>query len=457
MADYPNSSEKRVRAALERNGVTTTTPIYVACSGGLDSTVAAERIASSNWNVRGLLHVDHGTRDALAHRRDREVVEKTGQRLGVPVISRSIAAGAIVEEATVSGESVEAVARRRRYRIFAELIGDSDAVVVTGHHGDDDAETVLMRLVSGRSMYESPAMKERSTLFGVTVVRPFLSWSREELHAYACAHELEWSEDRTNDDTRYLRNYLRHEILPRLSQRFPGVAESVRRAGYEIEQLRLAVEETVGEHRWGTFADDGSWRIETTLFAELSPIQREFVLRAAIKRVSGSDRVSFRPFASLTERDPVDAPPIDSADLSFRVLGDTLTLQRRIVRSLESGYLLEVSDGSCVVISVGGVRVVPRTGVADSSRRSWGPVTPPLVARDYRPGDAVFRRGRPRRWKELFAASRTQRLERPRCVIEDRDGIVAIVRSADAYALRETVDERRDSPGRAAVCVQIND
>lgn len=128
------------------------------------------------------------------------------------------------------GESLEAVARKARYTIYQQQACDA---VVLAHHQDDQAETVLLQLMRGSGVQGLAAMpKKRSLSSGVRVIRPFLDISRATLLSYAKTHQLSWVEDESNVDSRYQRNFLRHEILPRLTPRYPFIAKTLARAAY---------------------------------------------------------------------------------------------------------------------------------------------------------------------------------------------------------------------------------
>ncbi len=179
----------------------------VGYSGGLDSTVllhaAAMRLPPERLRA---LHVNHGLQpEARAWQRHCERVAET---LGVAID---------VLRVTVEAGNVEAQARRARYSAWRETLRPSERLLL-GHHADDQAETVLWRLFTGRAPVGMP--KERPLGDG-RLARPFLHLRRSQLAAYAKAHDLAWVEDPANADRRLDRNFIRHEIMPNLEARFP--------------------------------------------------------------------------------------------------------------------------------------------------------------------------------------------------------------------------------------------
>lgn len=185
--------------------------VAVGFSGGLDSTVllhaAAMRFAASNLRA---LHVNHGLQpEARAWQRHCEEVANT---LGVAIE---------VLRVTVRPGNVEARARGARYTAWREALGPSELLLL-GHHADDQAETVLWRLFTGRAPVGMPRTRP---LGAGSLCRPLLHLRRSRLLEYAESNRLSWVEDPSNADTAHDRNFIRHEIVPRIEARFPGAVD----------------------------------------------------------------------------------------------------------------------------------------------------------------------------------------------------------------------------------------
>ena len=121
------------------------------------------------------------------------------------------------------GESPEAAARRARYTALAAVL-EPDTALLTAHHRDDQAETLLLQLLRGAGPHGLAAMPEAAHLGQGKLLRPLLGVDRTELLAYAHAHDLHWIEDDSNANTSFDRNYLRHRILPLLWERWPAAS-----------------------------------------------------------------------------------------------------------------------------------------------------------------------------------------------------------------------------------------
>ena len=225
----------------------------VALSGGLDSTVLLHLLASLAQREAlpplSAIHIHHGLQAAAdawpAHCRE------LCTALSVPLQ---------VEHVQVApGASLEQAARAARYAAFAARLG-VDEVLLTAQHRDDQAETLLFRLLRGAGVQGLSAMPESRALGVGQLVRPLLNCSRDELLAYAREHGLTWVEDPSNSDERFSRNYLRRQVLPALLGRWPQASANMARSAAhlgeagqlldELAQQDVAAAEMPGEFAW---------------------------------------------------------------------------------------------------------------------------------------------------------------------------------------------------------------
>jgi tRNA(Ile)-lysidine synthase len=185
--------------------------VVVALSGGIDSVVllhALNSILPPRGGSVAALHVHHG----LSPNAD------AWQSFCADLCADwrvDFAAQAVVV-AMDSGEGTESAARAARHAVFAAVEADW---VALAHHRGDQAETILFNLLRGCGLRGAAAMMEAGP---VRLLRPLLHVSRAAIAAYAAANGLKWIVDESNSDTRFSRNYLRHDVMPLLSARFPG-------------------------------------------------------------------------------------------------------------------------------------------------------------------------------------------------------------------------------------------
>ena len=198
--------------------------VWVGFSGGLDSswllyTLAALR-ADLPFHVSAV-HINHGL-SPMAGQWAEQVRRICGHwRIPLEIIG--------ISAQVPAGESIEAWARARRYAAFADLL-QADEILLTAHHRDDQAETLILQLLRGAGPKGLAAMPFIRRLGAGWQARPLLGLSRESFRQDARAAGLRWIEDLSNTDTRFDRNFLRLEILPRLRERWPQLDRTLARA-----------------------------------------------------------------------------------------------------------------------------------------------------------------------------------------------------------------------------------
>jgi tRNA(Ile)-lysidine synthase len=202
-------------------------PRYViAFSGGLDSSVLAHALASADIPVLAV-HIDHGlqteSEDWSRH------CAAFAASLGIEFRDRKVT----VE--LDSGKGPEASARDARYNaLLAEL--DPGDWLLSAHHREDQAETLLLNLVRGSGPAGIAGIGSVRRFGHGWLVRPLLYFDRAELKDYAERHGIQWIEDPSNKDRRFDRNFLRHEILPRLRDRWPDIAVRLQRSAQHASE-----------------------------------------------------------------------------------------------------------------------------------------------------------------------------------------------------------------------------
>ncbi len=189
--------------------------IAIAFSGGMDSSVLLHALAQiPAARERGLcaVHVDHGLHAGSA---------EWAEHCRVFASSLGIALESVKVKVTQTVDSgPEGAARAARHAAFAEHLA-ADEILALAHHADDQAETILLKLLRGAGPEGLGGMRSLRSLGKGYLWRPLLAVPRAVLIEYAYAHDLHWIDDPSNADTHLRRNFLRHEILPRLRQRWP--------------------------------------------------------------------------------------------------------------------------------------------------------------------------------------------------------------------------------------------
>ena len=212
----------------------TGTRFKLAYSGGLDSHVLLHALAALRKQYSfalSAIYIDHGVQ-AVAVAWGEHCARQCAQ-LSVDFVSERIQVQAVNEQ------GFEAAARQARYAALQAALAPGE-ILLTAHHRNDQAETVLLQLLRGAGVMGMAAMPMR-TIFGVgELVRPLLGFTRAALLAYATQHRLHWIEDPSNQELHLRRNFLRAEILPRLASLWPEVDGMLARtARHATEALEL--------------------------------------------------------------------------------------------------------------------------------------------------------------------------------------------------------------------------
>lgn len=208
--------------------------ICVAISGGADSVALLLATHAANTAKRDSLgiglsavHVHHGIRADEADA-DRQFVEGLCAQLNIPL---HLHHANVPARAAETGETIEEAARSVRYDYFRSLIASGQAdSILTAHTLDDQAETVLMKLLRGawtEGLSGIHPIVQVSAAHPGKILRPFLCTRRAEIEAFLKERNQPWREDSTNTDTAYTRNRIRHELLPRLRQYNPSLDQTL--------------------------------------------------------------------------------------------------------------------------------------------------------------------------------------------------------------------------------------
>ena len=371
-----------VERSLVALGVDPDAPIGVACSGGADS-IALVHLLAERPDVT-VLHVDHGMRDDSST--DADFVCDVASALGCAFDVRRL------EHAPRD----EATAREMRYATLAEMAGVHGLHhVLTAHTSDDQAETVLLRLVRGDTL---DAIAPVRGIF----VRPLLDVGREELRTWLRERALVWREDPTNADVRFERNWVRNVLLPQLEERRGGVAGVLARTADRAREDMLALDAIAADIVAQAPSDDVGTFVPDVHALPAAISSR--VIRGACRRFG---------------RDP-SAREIDAIR--------TMTSHARSgdvdIWRLDGGLAF-----TAIPFRVPDAVVIPPSGVLESE--AWGlsiRTEPGLVVRSRRPGDRVRTRVGTRKVQDILVDAKVPRGLRPLVpIVADEDGALAVV------------------------------
>ncbi len=202
----------------------------IAVSGGVDSVVLLHVLAHMPDLQLVAAHYDHGIRQDSAE--DRKLVQRYAKAYGLPFE---------YEEGKLGPQASEAVARNARYNFLRQVRKKHDAeAIITAHHQDDVLETIIINFMRGTKSKGLSSLRSSGEM-----LRPLLGIPKEDIRQYALQNMLEWREDSTNSDTKYLRNYVRLEIVPRMD---PATRSKLLEASKRAAKLNDAIHELVVDY-----------------------------------------------------------------------------------------------------------------------------------------------------------------------------------------------------------------
>lgn len=261
--------------------------IWLALSGGLDSTVLLHCLCQQPALKSRLMlvHVHHG----LSMNADawQQHCRQLAQHYRVPIVCQAVT---IREQ----GDGIEAAARQARYAVFAQQVNAGE-VLLTAHHADDQIETFLQRWVRGAGLQGLGAMRahrplttaERgdSAIPSAQLLRPLLPYTRTHLEQYAQQHGLTWIHDESNDDSRWTRNWWRHELLPRIWSRYPHQKQAALRSIEQLQQdqdvlahlLKPYLTQCLLPVSWPNTA---AWALDIDALLAIDTLLQPYILRA---------------------------------------------------------------------------------------------------------------------------------------------------------------------------------
>lgn len=217
--------------------------VWVACSGGLDSSVllVATCMLHRRWQrpAPRVIHVDHGL-----HAQSSDWAHHVAQLAAAQGAECDIRQVQVGDHA---GTGLEAAARDARYACLQQILAPGDLLLLA-QHGDDQAETVLLRLLRGAGPAGLAAMPERRALGAGSLLRPLLGVSRQQLEQAGQALGIGWLDDPANNELAFDRNRLRHSVLPELRERWPAVDRLLARTAALCRQEHDALTELLDRH-----------------------------------------------------------------------------------------------------------------------------------------------------------------------------------------------------------------
>jgi tRNA(Ile)-lysidine synthase len=276
----------------------------VAVSGGVDSIVLLDILSKQKLDIN-VIHVNHCIREEADA--DEEFVKLLTKSYGFNFFSKKIDIPGISEN-----KNVEMVAREERYKFFYETLDKYNFnYLVLGHNQNEQAETIFLNILRGVSV---SALKGMQTINeDAKILRPLLDWNKQKIINYAKDNNLTWVEDKTNEDIKYDRNWIRHIIFPELSKRRNIIKNLSQKANYFKNLENFLNEE--GNKLFNEVYQDN--KINVDLLQNKSPILVGEFLKILYKRLHNTEQGFKSNFVNEFTKFVIDNKPMNGQYISF--------------------------------------------------------------------------------------------------------------------------------------------
>ncbi|WP_026702323.1 tRNA lysidine(34) synthetase TilS [Salibacterium aidingense] len=233
----------------ERSLIDPGSRILVAVSGGPDSMALLHFMKEKEkaWNLQVLAaHVNHGLREETAEE-DEVFVQSWCKTWSIPFFRTYVS---VKKEIAEKGGSIQERARQLRYNYLADVMKQEKvSILATGHHADDQVETMLMKQVSGRALLGDPAMKAERPFSSGKLIRPLLGVTKEDILQYCRTQKIPYQIDESNTSDKYTRNRIRQQILPALKEEDPRMQHHFQQYADWLADERAYLERRA-EQKW---------------------------------------------------------------------------------------------------------------------------------------------------------------------------------------------------------------
>ncbi len=229
--------KNRFKEHIDRNFNLKNKRILMTISGGIDSVVLSYLFFLLEYDII-LAHCNFQLR-ADESNEDERFVKDFGQKLGIKTLIKRFDTSKFSAESKMN---TQLAARKLRYDWFEEIAAENQCdYIATAHHADDNIETFIINLSRGTGLSGLLGIPEKNG----KIIRPLLIFSRDEITEFAKQHNLQWREDSSNETEKYVRNKIRHHILPVLKEIHPSFLENFQQTQHYLAQSDQFIDENI--------------------------------------------------------------------------------------------------------------------------------------------------------------------------------------------------------------------
>lgn len=430
--------ERKVLRYLQSEDIERGAKLLIAFSGGPDSTALLYILKDLRTDFpRSLscLYVDHGIRRGEEIEREIDFIISTCRALSVKLRIERIPPGELRALARNSGQSLEDIARRKRYEFLYRCAEHAGCrYIALGHTANDHLETLIMRFFQGSDFSGLTGIPRRRG----KIIRPIFFCSRDEVLQYLGLRKIDFRIDSTNQSEEYLRNKVRHRLIPVISEIFPGFRQSLNSLSEKMREVKSLVDEEASRLVWQEVS--GGFRLDFEEFLSCHGVLRIYTLFQLHNRlISGEEkRVPYRFFSKVLSDEFLHGKRVILKGYGIRLLhkGRYLFLERDVVCHYKKGYLIVIEENREYRIEDFSFRFFKgkREYAAGQIVLPQQQVKEPLVIRSRKPGDRLVLKGGSKSVKRLFSEWAVP--DELRCripVLADRGGVLAVMGGVFGY------------------------
>lgn len=382
--------------------------VIVAVSGGADSVALLHLLVSLRDQMDFFLHcatLDHGLRSETG-KADAQWVARLCETLDVPVTVGYADTQTIMSQHQLG---LETAARKARYDFLATVAQTIGAdAIMTAHHADDQAETILMHILRGTSLEGIRGMGYRSPMPDhpeYDLLRPLLDVSRKQIESYCREYHLTYLMDETNADTDFMRNRIRHEILPQLKSVNPQIMSSLNRLGkiatLEMTYIQTMFDQIVIPH---VHQHERGLEVKRSIFTRWHPALQNRCVRYCVAMLTAEPLPEFDHILSATQlalKGKVGAVAVFPNGIRLRLSYDSLMFEHHDNPIIENPSWRMPSDLELPVVIPGRTTVSNENWALEIAHHTDGthlmrlylPLQCKAILRTRRPGDRIRIKG----------------------------------------------------------------
>ncbi len=437
----------RVSEFLKDLGLSEKSSVLVGFSGGPDSTTLLHLLKrlqpSLNYSLSAI-YIDHGIRGSEIMEKECLRVIRIARKMDVALEMVHVPSGKIRKVSINENKSIEETARDFRYEIFQKKKKNNKyGYLALGHNLDDTLETLIMRFFQGSGIH---GLKGIAALKG-WIIRPLNTVSKEIIKEYVIKNNLEIVTDETNNQTVYLRNQIRHKLIPEINKIFPGYKKALLNVTRKMEMAEYYITEKSGD--FGRFSNEnGVIFLSPDDFFSLSPFEKMEILYTSWDKWIEKPKTQL-PFGNiyrtLYQKQPGESDKVLGGFQFFlRKVKDKFFWKRLVVFAKKS-YLSVITLGTYRMPSGLVIDITQGKQVIESGAWLYPDlVDNPLIVRSRNPGDFICLTEGRKSIKKLFGEWKVPGDDRWKIpIIEDRTGILLVLGEGFGYKNRVTVRHKK--------------